>query len=115
MEKDYDIIIIGTGTAGRTFADKVARSGLKIAIIDSIEYGGISPPRGCDTKKMFTYLAEITDSNNRLIGKGIGTNRSLKIDWSSLIEFKRKATEECPGRVENHFIEMGIDTYHGKA
>jgi len=26
MEKDYDIVIIGTGTAGRTFADKVARS-----------------------------------------------------------------------------------------
>lgn len=115
MEKDYDIIIIGTGTAGRTFADKVAHSGLKIAIIDSKEYGGISPPRGCDTKKMFTDLAEITDSNNRLIGKGIGTNRSLKIDWPSLIEFKRKATEECPGRIENHFIEMGIDTYHGKA
>ena len=44
MERDYDIIIIGTGTAGRTFADKVARSGLKIAIIDSREYGGISPP-----------------------------------------------------------------------
>ena len=115
MEKDYDIIIIGTGTAGRTFADKVAHSGLKIAIIDSKEYGGISPPRGCDTKKMFTDLAEITDSNNRLIGKGIGTNRSLKIDWPSLIEFKRKATEECLGRIENHFIEMGIDTYHGKA
>jgi len=115
MEKDYDIIIIGTGTAGRTFADKVAHSGLKIAIIDSEEYGGISPPRGCDTKKMFTDLAEITDSNNRLIGKGIGTNRPLKIDWPSLIEFKRKDTEECPGKVENHFIEMGIDTYHGKA
>jgi len=26
MEKDYDIVIIRTGTAGRTFADKVARS-----------------------------------------------------------------------------------------
>jgi glutathione reductase (NADPH) len=34
MEKEYDVVIIGTGTAGRTFAGKVARSGLKIAIVD---------------------------------------------------------------------------------
>jgi glutathione reductase (NADPH) len=115
MEKDYDIIIIGTGTAGRTFADKVSHSGLKIAIIDSGEYGGISPPRGCDTKKMFTYLAKVTDSNNRLIGKGARIQNSLKIDWPSLIEFKRKVTEECPHKIENHFAEMGIDTYHEKA
>jgi len=61
MGKDYEIIIIGTGTAGRAFADKVAYSGLKIAIIDSREYGGISPPGDCDPKKMFTDIAEITD------------------------------------------------------
>jgi len=115
MEKDYDIIILGTGTAGRTFADKVANSGLKIAIIDSGEYGGISPPRGCDTKNMFTDLAEVTDRSNRLIGKGVGIQNPLKIYWPSLIEFKRTATKECPGRIENHFIEMGIDAYHGKA
>ncbi|AKB81730.1 hypothetical protein MSBR3_1152 [Methanosarcina barkeri 3] len=115
MEMNYNIIIIGTGAAGRTFANKVANSGLKIAIIDSGEYGGISPPRGCDTKKMFTDLAEVTDRSNRLIGKGMGIQSPLKINWPSLIEFKRAATEECPGRIENYFIEMGIDTYHGKA
>ena len=58
MEKNYDIIIIGTGTAGRAFADKVARSGSKIAIIDMKKYGGISHPGGCDSKKLFTDLAE---------------------------------------------------------
>jgi len=115
IEKDYDIIVIGSGTAGRAFADKVAQSGLKIAIIDSGEYGGISPPRGCDPKRMFTDIAEITDWNNRLIGKGVGAQNPLKIDWPSLIEFKRKVTEECPRRTENHFVELGIDTYHGRA
>lgn len=55
MEKDYDIIIVGTGTAGRIFADKVASSGLKIAIIDSGAYGGISPPGNCDAKNVYRY------------------------------------------------------------
>ncbi|BBL64598.1 Dihydrolipoyl dehydrogenase [Methanosarcina mazei TMA] len=115
MENDYDIIIIGTGTAGRTFADKVAHSGLKIAIVDSGEYGGISPPGGCDLKKLFTDIAMITDRNNRLIGKGAGTQNPLKIDWPSLIKFKRTTTEGCSQRTENHFVEKGIDTYHGRA
>ncbi len=93
MEKDYEIIIIGTGTAGRTFADKVAHSGLQIAIIDSGKYGGISPPRGCDTKKMFTYLAEVTDWTNLLMGKGVEIQDPLKIDCPSLLEFERTVTE----------------------
>lgn len=115
MEKEYNIIIIGTGTSGRAFADKVANSGLKIAIVDSGAYGGISPPGGCDTKKMFTDIASIIDCNNRLIGKGVGTENPLKIDWPSLIKSKKAATEGCPKRTENHFVEKGIDTYHGRA
>jgi glutathione reductase (NADPH) len=93
MEKNYDIVIIGTGTAGRTFADKVACSGLKIAIVDSRKYGGVSPPIGCDPKKMFVDVADVTDWNNRLIGKGAGTQNPLRVDWPSLIEFRRTFTE----------------------
>jgi glutathione reductase (NADPH) len=115
MKKDYDVIIIGTGTAGRTVANKVAFSGLKTAIVDIKEYGGISPPGGCDPKKMFTDIAEATDWNNRLIGKGAGIQNPSKFDWPSLIEFKREAMKECHGKIENNFVDMGIDTYHGRA
>jgi glutathione reductase (NADPH) len=64
---------------------------------------------------MFTDIAKITDQNNRLIGKGAGTQNPLKIDWPELIKFKKTATEGCPQKTENHFVEMGLDTYHGRA
>ena len=115
MEKDYDIVIIGTGTAGRTLAGKVARSGLKTAIVDSMEYGGTCPLRGCDPKEVLTDIAHITDWNNRLIGKGVGTKAPLKIDWTSLIKFKKTFTEGYPGKIEQYLAGMGIDTYHGRA
>ncbi len=115
MERNYDVIVIGTGTAGRTLAGKIVRSGLKIAIVDSREYGGTCPLRGCDPKKVLTGTSEATDWNNRLIGKGAGTQNPLKIDWPSLIEFKRTFTEEYPGKTERYFVEVGIDTYHGRA
>jgi glutathione reductase (NADPH) len=115
MERKYDIIIIGTGTAGRTFASKVAHSGLKIAIVDSREYGGTCPLRGCDPKEVLTDIAEVIDSNNRLIGKGVGISNSSKIDWTSLIEFKKTFTEGYSSKTEKHLVEMGIETYHERA
>lgn len=115
MERDYDTVIIGTGTAGRTLAGKVARSGLKIAIVDSREYGGTCPLRGCDPKEVLTYISHITDWNNRLIGKGGGTKAPLKIDWPSLIKFKKTFTEGFSRKTEKYLADMGIDTYHGRA
>ncbi len=115
MERDYNVIIVGTGTAGRTLAGKISHSGLKIAIVDSREYGGTCPLRGCDPKKVLTGTAEITDWNNRLIGKGVGAQNPLIIDWPPLIKFKRTFTEEYSRKTEKYFIEIGIDTYHGRA
>jgi glutathione reductase (NADPH) len=115
MEREYDVVIIGTGTAGRTLAGKVARSGLKTAIVDSREYGGTCPLRGCDPKEVLTDLAHDTDRINRLRGKGVETDTPLMIDWPSLIEFKRTFTEGYPIRTENSLVDMGIDAYHGRA
>jgi glutathione reductase (NADPH) len=115
MEKDYDIIIIGTGTAGRTLAGRVARSGLKTAIVDSRAYGGTCPLRGCNPKEVLAEIAHLTDWNNRLMGKGVGIKTSLKIDWPSLIDFKRTFTEGYSKKAEKHLVEMGIDTYHARA
>ncbi len=115
MEKDYDVVIIGTGVAGRTLASKVARSGLKTAIVDSREYGGTCPLRGCDPKEVLTDMAHNTDRINRLRGKGVETKTSLLIDWPSLIKFKRTFTEEYPAKIAKSLADMGIDTYHGRA
>lgn len=115
MEKEYHIIIIGTGTAGRTLAGRAGSSGLKFAIIDSREYGGTCPLRGCDPKKVLTGVSESIDWNNRLAGKGAGAEKPLKIDWHSLIRFKRTFTEGYPPEVEKMFANMGVDMYHGRA
>src|SRR5512133_2410126 len=49
------------------------------------------------------------------IGKGSGAKKLLKIDWLSLIRFKRTFTEGFSHEVEKMFADMGIDMYHGIA
>lgn len=84
-------------------------------MVESRKYGGISPPGGCDLKTLFTDITRITNWNNRLIGKGAGIQNPLKIDWSSLIMFKKTFMEEYPRKTEKHYVELEIDTYHGRA
>jgi len=51
MAKGYDLIVVGTGSAGSTVASACRRGGWKVAIIDSRPFGGTCALRGCDPKK----------------------------------------------------------------
>jgi glutathione reductase (NADPH) len=115
MAREYNVVVIGTGTAGRTFIGKILHSGFKIAVVDSREYGGTCPLRGCDPKKVLTGITELTEWSNRLRGKGIRTENPLAIDWPSLIEFKSTFSKGYSAKTEKYFLENGVDVYHGRA
>lgn len=47
MEKQLDVIVIGTGMAGAAAAERIARAGKQVGR----PYGGTCALRGCDPKK----------------------------------------------------------------
>jgi len=49
----YDLIVIGAGVAGMASANKASAHGWRVAIVDSLPYGGTCALRGCDPKKSF--------------------------------------------------------------
>lgn len=65
LMKKYDVIVIGSGMAGMTIANKCAKKGLKTAVTDSRPYGGTCALRGCDPKKILVGAAEIIDRANK--------------------------------------------------
>ena len=46
--QDYDLIVIEAGTGGNGVARMAAAAGWKVAIVDSMLYGGTCALRGCD-------------------------------------------------------------------
>ncbi|MEQ1703532.1 MAG: FAD-dependent oxidoreductase, partial [Ilumatobacteraceae bacterium] len=48
----YDLIVIGAGMGGAAAAEKCARAGWRVAIVDDLPYGGTCALRGCDPKKI---------------------------------------------------------------
>ncbi|MFD1036932.1 dihydrolipoyl dehydrogenase family protein [Virgibacillus byunsanensis] len=113
MVKEYDLIVIGSGTAGSITAAKCNKSGWKVAIIDERPFGGTCALRGCDPKKVLVGITEYLDGAQRL--KGSGINGDVHINWNELIQYKKGFTDDFPEIKEKGLNKQGIDTYHGHA
>jgi len=110
----YDLIVIGAGMAGIAAAKKCAASGWRVAIVDSLPYGGTCALRGCDPKKILRRGAEIIDSARLMRGKGID-DAGLAMNWSDLMAHKHGFTDPVPQSMESDLDRAGVDTLHGHA
>lgn len=108
--KNYDVFVIGTGTAGKGVAKDCAAAGMKVAIADNREYGGVCPNRGCDPKKVLVGVTEVIQLATNLKGKGIA--EVPKINWQDLQKFKERFVSAIPAATEKDLKKAGIELYH---
>ena len=113
MKKQYDLVVIGTGTAAMTVAMQVRSAGWQVAVIDYRPFGGTCALRGCDPKKMLIGGADAFDHARRMHSKGVVGD--VHIDWQQLMAFKRTFTDPVPQKMEERYKKKGIDSHHGKA
>jgi glutathione reductase (NADPH) len=109
----YDLVVIGTGTAGGAAADRCRKAGWRVAVVDDEPYGGTCALRGCDPKKVLVDATALADAHKRMLGHGL--TGEAHIDWSTLMQFTRSFTDPVPANREAAFQKDGIDTYHGVA
>ena len=113
MTKNYDLVVIGSGTAAMVGAMRVRAAGRSVVVIDYRPYGGTCALRGCDPKKMLINGASAVDHARRMRDKGVAGD--AHIDWGGLMAFKRGFTGPVPEKHEQRYHEKGIDTFHGRA
>jgi glutathione reductase (NADPH) len=111
----FDLIVIGTGTAGSTVAAECRSKGWKVAIIDSLPFGGTCALRGCEPKKVLVEAAKTIDSTQKHKDKGISDSGEIHIKWRDLINFKRTFTDSFPKQREDSYLKDGIVPFHGHA
>lgn len=114
IAESFDLVVIGTGSAGATVARTCRSAGWSVAIVDSRPFGGTCALRGCDPKLVLIGAAELVDWATRFRSKGVVTGE-LQIDWPSLMRFKKTFTDGVPANRERFFAEAGIATFHGRA
>ena len=110
---EYDVVVIGSGTAAQNVAPRCAQEGLRVAVVDRLPYGGTCGQRGCDPKKVLLAAAEAVSRARGLDGSGLAGGPA--IDWPALIARKRTFTEPVPERIEGWMRDAGAETLHGTA
>ncbi len=114
MPDTYDVLVVGTGTAGQTAAYALNQKGLKVAIVEHSRYaGGTCALSGCQAKKWFYEGAE-TVARSRHLEK-IGIVSPAVADWRQLRDAKNGFTENVPDGTVNGFMEAGIDLIEERA
>lgn len=112
--KQFDIIVIGTGTAGQTAAYDLAVEGYRVAIAeDSNTPGGVCALRGCQAKKWFYETMELVARSRHLLGKGI--TQPPRISWEQIQSQKSAFTAKIPESTIAGLKGSGITYIGGRA
>lgn len=116
MDADYDLIVIGAGPGGYVAAMQAAKLGLKVACIEKeVSLGGTCLNVGCIPSKAllqstehYSWLKEESREH------GIACS-DLSIDFSTMMERKRKIVEGLAAGIASQFKQLNIDWLKGKA
>ena len=109
---DYDVIYIGSGNAAWQGGRFLRKAGLKILIVEESLYGGTCANRGCNSKALLDAPYEIKALADNF--EGCGKSGDFDVDWTALMELKRKRIANMAPFLDGKFKEYDLDTAHGK-
>ncbi len=109
---EFDVVVVGSGTAGQTAAYDFKAAGLRVAVVESSNMpGGVCALAGCQPKKWFYEAAETVSKSVHLKGRGIID--AATGSWSQVLKEKNKFTSAVSRRTVDGFLEAGIEYIEG--
>lgn len=112
MSKEYDLVILGGGTAGYVSAIRASQLGKKVAIVEKYKLGGTCLHKGCIPTKSYLKTAEIMRYINHSSNYGI-KHASAEIDMKDVVDKKNETVSTMYGGVQSLMKKYKIDIYEG--
>ncbi len=109
---DYDVIIIGSGPGGYVAAIKSAQLGLKTAVIEQAEVGGICLNWGCIPTKALLKSADVYNDVKKSKKFGINID-DYNFDYPKVIKRSRQVSQRLSKGVNFLFKKNKIDVLSG--
>src|SRR5260370_25794448 len=100
--EEYDLLVLGSGEAGKYIAWTMARKGMKTAVIEREYVGGSCPNIACLPSKNVIHTAKVASYFQRSEEFGI-TKDNFKINMSAVRDRKRKMVDGL--------IQMHLDNF----
>lgn len=111
---DYDLFIIGGGSAGVRAARQAAASGKRVALAERGALGGTCVNIGCVPKKLFVYASHFAETFEE--AKGFGWDlQASSFDWPRLISNKNREILRLNGIYQRLLEASGVTILTGHA
>ena len=111
---DFDVIVIGSGPGGYVTAIRAAQLGLKTAIVERAELGGVCLNWGCIPTKALLRSGDVYEQLGHLADYGLSAdNRGY--DFSKVIERSRKVAAQLNSGVGFLMKKHKIEVIEGSA
>lgn len=109
---DYDLIVLGGGSAGLSLASVSARLGVKVALIDKGTLGGDCLHYGCVPSKTLIHAAKVAHLAQTSKDVGIRAD-SVSVDFPRVMERVREVIAVIQEHADNpdRFRKMGCDVW----
>ncbi len=110
----YDLVVIGSGPGGYVSAIRAAQLGMKTAVIERDNPGGVCLNWGCIPSKAIIKCAEVYNYFQSSENYGI-SHKGLSFDYSKVIDKSRGASSSLNKGVEFLLKKNKIDLIKGAA
>lgn len=108
----YDIIVVGSGPGGYVAAIRASQLGLKTAVVEKAELGGICLNWGCIPTKALLKSANVFEYISHSEDYGI-TVKDSKADFNAIVKRSRGVAEKMSGGVKFLMKKNKIDVING--
>jgi dihydrolipoamide dehydrogenase len=114
-DRDFQVVVLGSGPGGYTAAFRAADLGLKVALIERYEsLGGVCLNVGCIPSKALLHAARVIAETEEMAAHGVSFGKA-KIALPKLIEWKQSVVDRLTGGVAQLAKGRKVEVIHGEA
>ncbi len=110
---DFDIVVIGSGPGGYVAAIRASQLGLKTAVVEREELGGVCLNWGCIPTKALLKSAQVFEFLKHAGDYGITLEGEPKHDFKKVIERSRGVADGMSKGIQYLFKKNKIETVRG--
>ena len=110
---NYDVIVIGSGPGGYVAAIRASQLGLKTAVVEKAELGGVCLNWGCIPTKSLLKSAQVFDYLKHAADYGIQINGSVSADFPAVISRSRSVADGMSKGIQFLLKKNKIDVHTG--
>ncbi len=113
-DRDFQVVVLGSGPGGYTAAFRAADLGLKTALIERHQtLGGVCLNVGCIPSKALLHAARVIAETEEMATHGVSFGKP-KVDLPKLLEWKQSVVDKLTGGIVGLAKRRDVEVIHGE-